>query len=128
MPRPVSFTLQGRKDHGYCCWCKRPLVASNLSSDRAFTFDHVTPVRDGGRQKVPCCFKCNQLKGDLPAQLWCFFIDHNPGYWRQFDKREHVKDWIIAAHIQRVRDGLPPLISPLSPIRSGLGSRTIRHG
>lgn len=40
----------------------------------ATTRDHTTPKAHGGRDKVPCCQPCNQLKADMPYakwQAWC---------------------------------------------------------
>lgn len=51
---------------GNCPYCGRELNESN------FTKDHVLPKSKGGSQTVPCCFECNQLKGD-----------HKPKYLRK---------------------------------------------
>ena len=80
----AAWTACGRKDHGYCCWCKRQLVSSVSPLDRAFTFDHVRPVSGGGFRWVPCCRACNRLKADLPITDWMWFIDHHRRWWKSF--------------------------------------------
>ncbi|NKM04160.1 HNH endonuclease [Rhizobium leguminosarum] len=58
-----------------CFYCERPLNSRQVArrGDRNkgldYTIDHKTPVSRGGSNersnRVPCCFRCNQVKGDL---------------------------------------------------------------
>jgi hypothetical protein len=105
----AAWTRCGRKDHGYCCWCKRELVSSVAPCDRAFTFDHVLARSRGGLVRVPCCAKCNMLKADLPRADWSWFIDNNPRWWKRFSTPQQVRATIIAERSRRAFAGEPPI-------------------
>jgi hypothetical protein len=45
------------------------------------TKDHVIPSSLGGTKTVPACFACNQLKGDMPPEVWDKFMLRNPSWW-----------------------------------------------
>lgn len=61
----------------FCFYCNRTLNDRRTArrKDRCkgldFTCDHKTPLARGGPDtrpnKVPCCFRCNNLKGDMTA-------------------------------------------------------------
>lgn len=42
------------------------------------------PKSVGGQRKVPCCRRCNDLKGDIHPSVWRWFTEHYPGWWRTF--------------------------------------------
>jgi hypothetical protein len=113
-------TMFGRKDHGYCCWCKRPLVSSQSDCGQAFTFDHVVAKALGGQRRVPCCRDCNVLKADLPFADWCWFIDHHRRWWKAFSSPDQVRLTIVAERSRRAFAGEPPLSPYLigSPVMS----------
>lgn len=113
MRKGVASSIFGRKDHGYCRWCKRPLVASNSRDGRAFTFDHVQAASRSGRRRVPCCRQCNFLKADMPVADWCWMIDTVPRYWRVFQSPVDVRIFCMRERSRRVRAGEPPLSQEL---------------
>lgn len=41
------------------------------------------PKSKGGRQTVPCCFTCNQLKGSKKPEKWQKFMIENPEWWKR---------------------------------------------
>ena len=57
----------------------------------SFTRDHVRAESQGGWRRVPCCRKCNLLKGDLQPGDWFWFIAAWPRWWKQFDTPAQVK-------------------------------------
>lgn len=113
-PRMTAF---GRKDHGFCCYCKRQLTASTDSAGTAFTFDHIHPHEHSGR-RVPCCRACNRLKADLPIAEWLWFIDLHPGYWRTFRMPREVRAACVSERVRRAFAGEAPVCAVLlgSPI------------
>lgn len=75
----------------YCCYCRRELTAPEPERSTSLTRDHVHSQASGGMIWVPCCRKCNQLKGDLPIEQWRWFIGHHPRWWKTFDTNEQVR-------------------------------------
>jgi 5-methylcytosine-specific restriction endonuclease McrA len=66
---PFSIRLQVfRKTDGRCWWCGEPIYSAPRGSDdiRAYTVDHILPIRDGGTNEpdnlVPACKRCNSRK------------------------------------------------------------------
>jgi len=62
-PEPSSMRMRVlRRDKGICRYCQEP----------GDTVDHVTPRSQGGASSlenlVCCCFRCNNLKGDLSVE------------------------------------------------------------
>jgi 5-methylcytosine-specific restriction endonuclease McrA len=61
----------------YCFYCERTLNdrrtqrRHDRNKNLDFTTDHKTPLARGGsdrrENRVPCCFRCNNLKGDMTA-------------------------------------------------------------
>lgn len=84
-----------------CHYCERHLTPSHGDIGTSFTFDHVRPASTGGTKRVPCCRKCNQLKGDLPAHDWYWFIRAFPRWWKLFDTAAQVADKILDEHRRR---------------------------
>ena len=76
----------------WCFYCHRTLNEGKAlrRGDRNkgldFTIDHKTPLARGGPDtklnKVPCCFRCNNLKGDMTAEEFIRYIARF-GYERQ---------------------------------------------
>ena len=68
----------------FCFYCRRYLNDRRTAKrgDRNkgldFTTDHKTPLARGGpdtrENKVPCCFRCNNLKGDMTAREFFTYI------------------------------------------------------
>jgi 5-methylcytosine-specific restriction endonuclease McrA len=68
----------------FCFYCKRTLNdrRTQRRNDRNkgldFTKDHMTPLARGGpdirQNRVPCCYRCNNLKGDLTAPEFFAYI------------------------------------------------------
>jgi len=79
------------RHQGYCCYCKRQLTPAEPERSTSLTRDHVNAVCLGGGRWVPCCRKCNMLKGDLGTADWFWFIDTHPRWWKRFDTNEQVK-------------------------------------
>lgn len=76
----------------WCYYCERPLNTRRIArrGDRNkgldFTTDHKIPLSRGGpdisSNRVPCCFRCNQVKGDLTDKEFKEFVKVY-GYERQ---------------------------------------------
>jgi len=67
-----------------CTYCKREMIAW---TELHPTKDHIVPASRGGRDTVPCCYQCNQMKGDAMPDEWEAFMLANPSWWltgRQF--------------------------------------------
>ena len=61
----------------------------------------------GGARKVPACFQCNQLKGDLHPSVWRWFTEAYPGWWKTFRTSREVAEacrahWGPAVSVQQV--------------------------
>ena len=67
----------------------------------SFTLDHVKAESQGGWKRVPCCRKCNLLKGDLEPSDWFWFIGAWPRWWKQFDTPAQVMVAIRDGYRQR---------------------------
>ena len=98
------------KKGGFCCYCKRgPLLASTDRSNLSFTWDHINPRARGSGRKVPCCRKCNNLKGSLSPSDWFWFIDNHPGWWKTFRTNGQVEALVAAERVRRVRTEEEPI-------------------
>lgn len=86
----------------FCFYCKRTLNDRRVTrrGDRNkgldYTTDHKIPSCRGGsnrpENKVPCCFRCNNLKGDMTAGEFFMYVARF-GYERQpHNIREMMKD------------------------------------
>lgn len=76
----------------YCFYCSRTLNDRRLTrrKDRNkgldYTTDHKIPLCRGGpdtyENKVPCCFRCNNLKADMTSAEFFRYVGQF-GYTRQ---------------------------------------------
>lgn len=51
-----------------CHYCRQPMTKGGTNKPRSMTSDHLLPKSRGGNSpanKVKCCFKCNNEKGDM---------------------------------------------------------------
>lgn len=67
------------KDYGaYCFYCHRPLTWV-WGQDSFFTIDHYIPKAKGGTDDynnlVPCCERCNNMKGKTKPDKWRRYND-----------------------------------------------------
>lgn len=53
-----------------CCYCGQPLDRPRANTERSATWDHEVARCYGGDYKVVSCWKCNQMKGALPLEIW----------------------------------------------------------
>lgn len=74
----------------WCYYCERELTPAGTEKGNSFTLDHVRPESQGGWRRVPCCRKCNLLKGDLDPSEWFWFIRAWPRWWKLFDTPAQV--------------------------------------
>lgn len=93
--------LGGTRAH--CCYCKRELSPSEPVRSTSFTFDHVKATSLGGWKRVPCCHKCNFLKGDLHLEEWFWFIRHpaHARWWKLFDLPGQVREFVRRERVRR---------------------------
>lgn len=99
--------MPSRSRRAYCYWCRRTLTASTDLANTAFTRDHIIPKSRGGRQWVPCCRLCNQLKGAMM-----------PGEWAAW-RADHLEWWKLDHRVWRsTRGGLPRVIEA-GPVAAG---------
>lgn len=110
----------------FCFYCERTLNDRRATKrgDRNkgldHTTDHKTPLARGGpdkrSNKVPCCFRCNNLKGDLTAHEFRRFVaaygyERQPRHIMEMMKYERVT--IVPGSIQTgfggQESGLPGL-------------------
>lgn len=91
----------GRRPH--CCYCKRQLDPPVPERPTSLTFDHILAESEGGRYKVPCCLRCNNLKDNLDPQDWFLFIDSTPGWWRTFTNPRQVREAVRELKVAQVR-------------------------
>lgn len=63
-----------------CHYCGRPLQNKHKRRGDFLTRDHTEPKSRGGITTVPCCRRCNQLKGCL---TYTAFVDMWHGKWDQ---------------------------------------------
>jgi hypothetical protein len=82
--------LMARKRIGCCVYCRRELAGPRSRSRTAVTRDHVMPKCVGGTRKVRCCRQRNGLKGDIHPQVWRWFTEHHPGWWKTFETNSDV--------------------------------------
>lgn len=74
-----------------CNYCKRPLTKPSVPMrSLSATKDHVKPKSEGGRKTVPCCFACNNMKGNMSISEWINFMSINPKWWLNW--RGHPKN------------------------------------
>jgi hypothetical protein len=103
---------------GFCCYCKRILTPALPERSNSLTFDHIVARVHGGKAKVPCCRKCNNLKGAIDMGGWWWFVRNTPRYWKTFDTTEQVASVIrehrfnLAMHARIV---LGPSTTPTNP-------------
>jgi hypothetical protein len=69
--------VTARKYHNTCFYCGFDMEGE--TGDRRRTRDHVTPRCRGGRVKVPCCHKCNTLKGNLNLEEYRVLVAYRNG-------------------------------------------------
>jgi 5-methylcytosine-specific restriction endonuclease McrA len=89
----------------FCFYCNRTLNDRKTArrGDRNkgldFTKDHKTPLARGGRTTraniVPCCHRCNNLKGDMTANEFRGYVlqygyENQPKYIKERMKYELV--------------------------------------
>jgi 5-methylcytosine-specific restriction endonuclease McrA len=75
---------------GWCCYCKRLLTPAMPECSTSMTFDHVVARSLGGKGTVPCCRKCNNLKGSIEMNDWWWFVRNTPRYWKLYDTTQQV--------------------------------------
>lgn len=85
----------------HCKYCQRQLEPTNSPRDTAFTLDHVKAQAEGGWRRVPCCRKCNELKGDLPMESWFWFIGAFERWWKTFANHHEVVTAVRQEHRRR---------------------------
>jgi hypothetical protein len=90
----------------HCYWCKRQLTPAEQQREDSFTMDHIrplsrNPVHGGNTRTVPCCLKCNQLKGNLPAHDWHMIMGKFPRWWKLFDNADQVFRAVLDEHRRR---------------------------
>lgn len=72
-----------------CHYCKRELTRpTRPMKSTSATLDHVEPRSCGGEMTVPCCFTCNQMKGNMLPYYWMRFIKDNPEWWRMWPPQQ----------------------------------------
>lgn len=61
-----------------CWWCKLPMTKKQ-NRENSCTTDHIVPLSRGGPRhgtnEVAACFRCNNLRGDLPAETFLALIE-----------------------------------------------------
>jgi 5-methylcytosine-specific restriction endonuclease McrA len=67
-----------------CYYCKQPMTKGGTKKPRSATSDHLIPKSRGGdsspANKVRCCFKCNNEKGDMTESEYAAFrANRKPG-------------------------------------------------
>jgi 5-methylcytosine-specific restriction endonuclease McrA len=77
--RRKSIKKRLEQDWGaFCFYCHRPLTWV-WGKDSFFTIDHYIPKAEGGTDEynnlVPCCDRCNNLKGDTKPEEWRISYD-----------------------------------------------------
>lgn len=71
-----------RKGSGKTChYCGRIMAPNGQTGALAQTEDHVWPKSLGGVRTVPCCFTCNNMKGQMTPEQWLAFRQENPRWW-----------------------------------------------
>jgi hypothetical protein len=93
----------------YCCYCKRDLLPAEPECGLSFTYDHIRAESAGGSRRVPCCRKCNGLKGDLHPDEWFWFIRAHPRWWKLYDHPNQVRDAIRQERVYRAYNGITQL-------------------
>jgi hypothetical protein len=93
----------------HCFYCKRELTPPLPERGTSFTLDHVRAQADGGWRRVPCCRKCNGLKGDLLVDEWFWFIGAFPRWWKLFDTPGQVVRSVIDERVRRAHAREPQL-------------------
>jgi 5-methylcytosine-specific restriction endonuclease McrA len=91
--------MKRARDGAFCCYCKRPLTHALPECSTSFTFDHVKCLSDGGWKRVPCCRKCNNLKGNLGMDEWFWFIRAHERWWKTFATPAQVASAVHAFKI-----------------------------
>ncbi len=82
----MRFRDQKRKqnDKDRCYWCGRHMTPMGGPGVLAKTRDHVIAQADGGNRIVFACKACNELKGNMPPELWVEFRKHHPEWWKLY--------------------------------------------
>lgn len=60
-----------------CYWCGVRLTRGGTGRPTSATKDHLTPKSRGGNSrenKVPCCYRCNNRKGDMTAEEYVVYL------------------------------------------------------
>lgn len=61
-----------RRENGRCFYCDRPLIYHHA------TMDHIKPKSQGGKLEIGniviACFKCNNRRGDYPADIFLILM------------------------------------------------------
>ncbi len=92
-----------------CLYCKRELTLPSPPGGTSFTWDHVRPKSQGGWKRAPCCWDCNNLKGDLDVDEWFWFIGAAPRWWKRYANSDQVRDAIRQERVRRAYAGEPQL-------------------
>lgn len=92
-----------------CTYCRRPMDRPGSKTLLERTADHIMPAWlrrkrmdlsfDEAYQTVPCCWHCNQLKGQKSAEQWESFMAANPRWWEkpEFQRRRMRYDEELTA-------------------------------
>lgn len=56
-----QITLR-KNEYGYCCYCEKKL------NKYSYTREHIIPKSRGGKDTLPCCKRCNSMRGSLTLQ------------------------------------------------------------
>lgn len=80
--------MRKQRNMNACYWCHRPMIKNDpafpIRDGRVRTKDHTHPASGGGEHTVPCCYACNQIKGNMPVREWISFMKANPNWWLLF--------------------------------------------
>jgi hypothetical protein len=73
-----------------CSYCVRQTDPRGTLSLLEWTDDHIVPACLRGRRGrpyrssvVPCCWHCNQIKGEMPPEWWRMFMEMIPEWWKR---------------------------------------------
>ena len=97
-----------------CSYCVRQMDPRGTLSLLEWTDDHIIPAwlrgrggRPYGSPVVPCCWHCNQIKGEMPPEWWRMFMEMIPEWWERPEYRRSRGTSDVAQAIAAVRNQFP---------------------
>jgi hypothetical protein len=97
-----------------CSYCARQMDPRGTLSLLEWTDDHIIPAwlrgrggRPYGSPVVPCCWHCNQIKGEMPPEWWRMFMAMIPEWWRRPEYQRSRGTSAVAQAIAAVRNRFP---------------------